>query len=111
MAQIHPGESDSSLSGRETCLRGAEGRQTETELINSQIRHRLQRGQGVLQVPLKGRGGGGGDKDREAKEAQTETGGKRAAREGRSQERERKGGEKEANVNKVTHLLTSNELR
>lgn len=32
-------------------------------------------------------------------------------REGRSQERERKGGEKEANVNKVTHFLISKELR
>lgn len=72
-------------------MRGAAERQTETELINFQIRHRLQRGREVLQVPLKGRGGGGGgrDKDREGKEAQTETGGKRAAREGRSRERER----------------------
>lgn len=88
-AQIHAGGSDSSLSSRETCLRGAEERQTETELINSQIRHSLRRCQGVLQVPLKGRGRGGRDKDGEVKEAQTETGGKRAAREGPSQERER----------------------
>lgn len=65
--QIHPGESDSSLSSIETCLRGAEEQQTETELINFQIRHRL--GRGVLRVPLKGKGGkrGAGDKDREVK--------------------------------------------
>lgn len=56
------GESDSSLSSRETCLRGAQERRTETELINFQIRHVCSGTAACSRVPRKGREGGG-DKD------------------------------------------------